>query len=227
VLRLGAWDFDASPDSAAEAIYQAWFLRLAPAIVGDELGGAIASYQGRFSYVTRFVAEIARGGNSIWCDDTRTAVREDCSQTVTSALEAALADLREKLGSNTDRWRWDAIHTARFPHQGLDTVAPLRWLLSRSVPNGGDWSTVNVGPVAADALYDQVSVPGYRQIIDLSPANDSWFQNDTGQVGHFLSRYYDDGLEDWQRVTLRQLRMSAADITQGAIGELTLVPSSR
>ena len=47
------------------------------------------------------------------------------------------------------------MHRAVFPHQGLDAVGALRPLLSRSMPNGGDWSTVNVGPVAADALYEQ------------------------------------------------------------------------
>ena len=81
------------------------------------------------------------------------------------------------------RWRWDAVHRAIFPHQGLDTVAPLRWLISRSVPNGGDWSTVNVGSVSAGQPYDQRSVAGYRTIIDLSPANDSRFIIDLGSVG--------------------------------------------
>ena len=35
---LRQWNFDATGDSAAAAIFQAWFLQLAPALVGDELG---------------------------------------------------------------------------------------------------------------------------------------------------------------------------------------------
>ena len=35
---LRQWNFDARADSTAEAIFQAWFLRLAPTLVGDELG---------------------------------------------------------------------------------------------------------------------------------------------------------------------------------------------
>ena len=118
----------------------------------------------------------------------------------------------------------DSVHRVVFPHQGLDSVAPLRWLLSRSVPNGGDWSTVNVGPVSASALYDQVSIPGYRQIIDLSPVNDSRFLDAVGQSGHFLSPRYDDALKDWQAVRSRKMRMSVADIDTGAMGRLTLTP---
>ena len=92
------------------------------------------------------------------------------------------------------RWRWDAVHHAVFPHQGLDAVAVLRPLLSRSVPNGGDWSTVNVGPVAADDPYEQHRSPATGEIIDLSPANDSRFLDGLGESGHLLSPHYDDFL---------------------------------
>ncbi|MEQ1870559.1 MAG: penicillin acylase family protein [Vicinamibacterales bacterium] len=227
VELLKTWTFDAGAGSAAEAIFQAWFLRLAPAIAGDELGTAIDSYRGRFSFITRFVTNITNQRTNSWCDDTRTAPTETCEQSITAALEAGLTDLTTRLGSDMARWRWDGVHRAVFPHQGLDSVAPLRWLLSRAVPNGGDWSTVNVGPVAADSLYDQVSVPGYRQILDLSAANDSHFLDDVGQSGHALSPYYDDALKDWQTVTLRKLRMTAADINDNAVGTLTLLPAGR
>ena len=90
------------------------------------------------------------------------------------------------------------------------------------MPNGGDWSTVNVGPVAADALYEQRSVPGYREIIDLSPANDSRFIDAVGESGHPLSPHYDDFLRDWQAVRYRKMRMERADIEHGAIGRLLL-----
>ena len=123
-------------------------------------------------------------------------------------------------------WRWDAVHRAIFPHQGLDSIAPLRWLLSRSVPNGGDWSTVNVGSVSTGQPYHQRSVAGHRTIIDLSPANDSRFIIDLGQSGHPLSEHYDDFLEDWQAVRHRQMRMERAEIEKGAIGRFRLTPKN-
>jgi len=122
------------------------------------------------------------------------------------------------------RWRWDGLHHAIFPHQGFDTVAALRRTFSRSVPNGGDWSTPNVGAVSVDHPYDQVSVAGYRQIIDLSPANDSRFIIDVGQSGHVLSPHYDDFLEDWHAVQHRKMRTDRAEIERGALGHLRLVP---
>ena len=159
-----------------------------------------------------------------WCDDARTARVETCDEAVTAALSLGVDDVAARLGEDMTRWRWDAVHRAVFPHQGLDAVAFLRPLLSRSVPNGGDWSTVNVGPVDAAHPYEQHSVPGYREIIDLSPANDSRFLDAVGQSGHFLSSHYDDFLADWRSVRHKKMRTDRADIERGALGHLGLAP---
>jgi penicillin G amidase len=222
---LGQWNFNATGDSAASAIFQAWFLHLAPALVGDELGPQVApSYEGRFSYITRFVTNIVTAGSSRWCDNVNTPQKETCDQTLTKALEDGLDDLQARMGSDLTRWRWDTIHHAVFPHQGLDSVSVLRPLLSRSVPHGGDWSTVNVGPVATAQPYDQISVPGYRQVVDLSAANDSRFLDAVGEAGHFLSGHYDDFLGDWKAVRHKKMRMTRADVDNGALGTIRLRP---
>jgi penicillin G amidase len=265
VEMLRRWNHDARGDSGAAAIFEAWFLRLAHALLVDDLGEVTtASYEGRSSYVTRFVlntlgsrADVASGpsqshvasGSSTtqgsqsyvasgfsrttegraserWCDDTRTPLRETCDAVVTAALHDAVVDLTQRLGADMTRWRWDALHRAVFPHSGLDSVAALRGLLSRSVPSAGDWSTVNVGTVAADRRYEQRSVAGYREIIDLSAANDSRFLDALGESGHFLSRHYDDFLSDWAAVRYRKMRLERADIEQGALGHLRLEPAA-
>jgi penicillin G amidase len=224
---LRRWDGDMRGPSNAASIFEAWFLRLTPAIAGDDLGPlATALYAGRFSFVTRFLVNTLTANDATWCDDRRTAISETCDQEVTTALHDAVADLTSRLGADMTRWRWDGIHRAIFPHQGLDGIAPLRALLSRSVPNGGDWSTLNVGAVSTDRPYDQRSVAGYREIIDLSPANDSRFIIDVGESGHVLSNHYDDFLEDWHAVQHRKMRMERADIERGALGHLRLVPRS-
>jgi penicillin G amidase len=225
VDMLRSWNFDAAGGSAQEAIFEAWFHQLAPAIAGDELGPAVLdSYKSRFTFITRFVTRTLGDKDSRWCDDVRTPKQESCDDTVTKALHEGVVDLTRRLGGDMSRWRWEAVHPAVFPHQGLDAVAPLRPLLSRSVPNGGDWSTVNVGPVAADTPFEQHSVPGYREIIDLSPANDSRFLDAVGESGHFLSPHYADFLADWHDVRHRKMRMDRADIERSALGHLRLVP---
>ena len=221
---LRRWNFDATGDSPAAAVFQAWFLHLAPALVGDDLGPAVTElYQGKFSFVTRFLLNTLATNDSPWCDDKTTTNRETCDEAVTGALRKGVDDLRRRMGDDMTRWRWDTVHFAVFPH-ALDSVAALRPLLSRSVGIGGDWSTVNVGVTAADHPYEVHTIPGYREIIDLSNAGDSRFLDAVGESGHPLSRYYDDFLSDWRAVTHRRMRMDRADIERGAIGRLRLTP---
>jgi penicillin amidase len=243
IRMLRRWNYDARPESAAAAIYEAWFFHLAPMLLGDKLGRLTTeSYQGRFSYVTRFLqrtlaaaaasessradksGDASRHTDEFWCDDPRTKEPETCEWAVSKALHLAIDDLVRRQGSNLSRWRWDAVHRARFPHQGLDSVFGLGRLLSRSAPSVGDWSTVNVGSVATDNPYDQISIASYRQIIDLSPANDSHFIDAVGQSGHPQSPHYDDFLNDWHAVKHRSMRIERADIEQGAIGRIRLAP---
>lgn len=226
---LRRWNFDSRGDSSAAAIFQAWFLELTPTLVGDELGELLTTdYMGldRSSFISRFVANTLSSNDSQWCDDVRTPRRETCDDAVSAALHAGVVDLRTRLGRDVSRWRWDAAHRAVFAHSGLDSVGALRPFLSRSAPHGGDWSTVNVGPVVANHPFDQHSIPGYRQIVDLSPANDSRFLDAVGQSGHPMSKHYDDFIADWQVVRHRRMRMNREDIERGAIGHLRLVPSS-
>lgn len=222
------WNGDTRGDGTSPTVFAAWFHALTSAIVGDELGPTLAeTYAGKFSFVSRFLANTLKtSGESAtrWCDDVRTAKKETCDEMVNAALHHAVADLTKRFGSNPGGWRWDHVHHAMFPHQGLDSIGLLRPLLSRSAPNGGDWSTVDVGPVAADALYEQHSVPGYREIVDLSPRNDSRFVNDLGESGHPLSKHYDDFLDDWRAVKHRPMRMDRSEVEAGAIGTLRLLP---
>ena len=231
---LRKWDGNAAGDSAAAALFQAWFLQLTPALVADDLGPATTDlYQGKFSFVSRFLMNTlrvpagtdphGRHADSPWCDDVATPARETCDDAVAGALRRGIEDLRRRMGGDMTRWRWDAVHLAMFPH-ALDSVGALRPFLSRSIGIGGDWSTVNVGVTAADHPYEVHTVPGYREIIDLSPANDSRFLDAVGESGHFLSPHYDDFLSDWRAVRHRKMRTDRADIDRGALGHLHLTP---
>ncbi len=223
---LAAWTYDAHRDAAAPAIFSAWFLELAPALAGDDLGSRLLTgYRGRYSSITRFVVNTLTQPDAAWCDNGGTAAPETCRQAVTAALHAAVASLKARMGNDLRAWTWGTVHPAVFPHQGLDAVAQLRPILNRAIANGGDWSTVNVGSVDAGHRYEQRAIPGYRHIVDLSPANDSRYLDAVGQSGHFLSPRYDDALTMWQAVQHRPMRMERARIDAGAIGTLRLKPA--
>jgi penicillin amidase len=78
--------------------------------------------------------------------------------------------------------------------------------------------------VFAPRPFEQHSLPGYRQIVDLSAADDSRFLEAVGQSGQVLSPHYDDGLKAWTEGRYRNMRTGRAEIEQGAIGHLRLMP---
>jgi len=225
VSLLTNWNFDASGGRAEPAIFGAWFLRLGRLLVEDDLGHDIAiSWQRRYSFVHRFITEAISKGDTSWCDDVETTEHESCDAIVTKALREAIVELRDRLGDDVRQWQWQDVHRAVFPHSGLDVVGLIRPLVSRSRPGGGDWSTVNVGAIAVDRPFDQTDLPGYRQIVDLSPANDSRFLDAVGESGHLLSAHYDDFLDDWQAVRHKPMLMDRASIEKNATGRLRLRP---
>jgi len=227
VTMLRQWNLDARGDSAATAIFQAWYYELPDAILENELGSRVAAdYDGldRTSYRSRFVLATLATKDNPWCDDIRTPAKETCDDVASTALHKGMARLTKQLGSDIGSWRWDAVHHAVFAHSALDTVPVLGRWLRRSIPHGGDWSTVDVGPVYAPHPFDQHSLPGYRQIVDLSPANDSRFLDAVGQSGHVLSPHYDDALPLWAAGKQRKMRMERSAVETGAISHLTLTP---
>ncbi|HUK36768.1 MAG TPA: penicillin acylase family protein, partial [Vicinamibacterales bacterium] len=224
---LRQWNFDARGDSAASAIFQAWFYELPIALVGDELGTRLTEDYlelDRSSYRSRFVSTTLSTKDSLWCDDVRTPKRETCDDIASQALHAAIERLARTLGDDMRSWRWDEVHRVIFAHSVFNTLPILGRWLRREVPHGGDWSTVNVGPVFALRPFEQHAVAGYRQIVDLSPANDSRFLDAVGQSGQRLSPHYDDALALWAAGKYRKMRMDRGQIDAGAIGHLRLTP---
>ena len=144
---------------------------------------------------------------------------------ITRALHDGVADL-----DRAPRGRPDALAMGRrAPRRVSASGARLggaccgRCSADRSrTPATGARSTSARSPSIAPTT--QEAVPGYRQIIDLSPANNSRFIDAVGESGHFLSPHYDDFMADWRDVRDRKMRMTRADVDDGALGRLVLTP---
>ena len=205
---LKSSDGSAGGNSAAATIYEAWYSQLAYRLTGDELGlRLLGRYEERFDYVSRFLTNALKDPNSAWCDDINTPERESCNDIMGQTFRRTLSDLRSSLGSDVQKWRWDRLHVAVFPHQPFHRILLVSKLFSRSIPNGGDRSTVNIGPYGFNRDFEQYASPGYRELINLGDLNDGRFILSTGQSGHFLSSHYDDYLKDWQAVRYRPMRL--------------------
>jgi penicillin amidase len=199
---LKAWDGTMAGDSAAAAVYAAYYHALPEAVFADELRDAYADeYHTSGNDHSIVLERVLLGDLGAWCDDVNTPEAEGCDAALSQALAEGLETMAEVQGTPDVRaWRWDKAHVVVFPHNPFNNVEALRPIFSRTIPNGGDAFTVNVGPIRRTELYRQYNVPSYRQLIDLADLGASRFMHTTGQSGNLLSGAYGDWLERWQRV---------------------------
>jgi len=223
---LDGWDFTMTRESAAAAVYEATagtLLRetLKP-VLGKDLYGA---YRGNFS---------ASGMYTVLIDllDDPHAPFYAAAAARDAAIKRAMADamgqLRARLGPDTSKWRWGALHQAHFAHP-LASVQPLNLLFDIGpVERPGDSVTVNAaggGGFSADPPgYAQATVPSMRQIIDLSDFDASQWVTTTGESGQPWSAHYGDLVPLWDAGRYQPMSYSSVAVGRDAKDILTLQP---
>ena len=198
---LAKWDGAMAVDRAEPLIAWAWWRELARAIYADELGEAF-----RANWLARavFIGNVLSGDATLarWCDDVRTPAVETCEEVLAVSLDAALADLARRHGSDQARWRWGEAHLARHEHRPFGRQPLLARLFDITVPSPGDAYTVNVGRsnLNDDAQpFANRHSASLRAIYDLSDLEKSLYIHSGGQSGNILSDHYKAFSEAWAK----------------------------
>ena len=139
-----------------------------------------------------------------------------------SLLVAALREARDtivaRLGSDPSRWRWGAVHVARFRHPlaaafDLDSVSR----------DGDPWTVFSTsGPD-----FRQTHGASYREVIDLADWDNSTATSVPGQSGQPESPHYGDLLAYWAEERYFPLAFSRAVVDRETAHVLMLVPEGR
>jgi penicillin amidase len=208
-------------------IFSAWMRELVRIVTQDELGPDVGKRY--LAQRTVFLINVLsdREGQSRWCDDITTPAVETCADMKTRALDLALEDLKRRLGSDPDKWRWDALHRMRAIHRPLSNVPSIARFFELTAPIGGDSNTVDVAAYNIDddeAPYVDRHGPSLREIVDFGDLENSRIVFSTGESGNRLSPLYDNLLRPWLTVGSVPMQTRRSSVERGALGTLHLTP---
>jgi len=81
-----------------------------------------------------------------------------------------------------------------------------------------------MGAVAPNQPEVVITVPSYRQIVNLADLKTSLAGHSPGQSGHPASKHYDDFIEPWLNVQHHPMLFERGLIEENAEGTLHLLP---
>jgi penicillin amidase len=226
IALLAAWDGDLAADSAAACVYEAWCHHVAELVLRPALGEALFTHAyGRASSIGAWRAVVLPSllarPTARWFGTDGVQARDDLLR---RALDAALGELEERLGSDPSGWRWGDLHhvvfagpLAAFPGLGEVFTAGV-------VGRGGDDDTLDQGAFEPERRYDAVVIASWRQIQDLSDPDASTGTHTTGQSGHPGSPAWRDLIPLWSAGERHPLPLSREAVERVSATSTTLLP---
>jgi len=91
-------------------------------------------------------------------------------------------------------------------------------------PIGGDIDTINQAASLPNQLDTVVTVPSYRQVVNLADLKASLSGHAPGQSGHPASKHYADFIKPWLNVEHHPQLFERRMIEENAEGMLLLMP---
>jgi penicillin G amidase len=222
---LKEWDFQNRADSAAAAVFNAFWRHLLQNTFNDDLpeeryypdGGS------RWNEIMRHL-----GDSSPWWDDQTTAdVRESREEIIQKSFEQGVAEIEDLLGRDPAKWTWGEMHASTFRNGtlGESGVPPIESLFNRGpFPTSGGESIVNATGWSVKDGYQTNWLPSMRMIVDLGNLNNSVTVHTTGQSGHAYHPHYIDMAPLWANIQYYSMLWEEGAVTADAEGHLVLTP---
>lgn len=224
---LQTWDFKATSDSAAAALFFVTYREAAMGALVDELDPRGFA----FLLAQRYSTNVADGwmeepDHPVW-DHRGTSRTEKRAQVMRPAFLRAVEILAAKLGTDPDQWRWGQLHELGFIHPFGGKKALSKYVnMPRAEGSGGldsVWkSHFDLGhPVHP---FTAMAGPVWRMVVDLADIRHGWWISDTGTSGWPGSPHYKDQHELWKQGEYVPMVSDWDDIRKTAVGTLVLQP---
>ncbi|MCI0545940.1 MAG: penicillin acylase family protein [Candidatus Rokubacteria bacterium] len=216
---LGGWDFHFRTDSAAavafETFFELWHERVIAARFPDGVRPFLVGLGAGSGLALRLITE---GRPRRWFPG-----RSRDGEVVETA-RGAMAELASRLGKDSERWSWGALHTISLRHP-LDGRAGSRSLF-RTTPAAapGTSHVLNNLGYAHGRRFPVTSGPEFRLVADLGDLESTSMILSTGQGGQPGTPRFTDHLPRWLAGDYHVMPWHRAAVERAATGEVQLLP---
>lgn len=227
VNTIKEWNCQMDTRSVGASIFEVFLIQLYENIYRDEMGDDLFQSFLRLPNIPIRVTDrlLAKGASS-WFDNIHTADRgETIRDMLLLSLEHTFNFLQTNYGDKIFDWRWGKIHTITFEHP-LGKKSPLKSIFNIGpFPIGGSETTINNATFRLDEhRFKTVAGPSMRQVVDLSPKNNSFMITTTGQSAHPLSNHFKDQSSKWLNGEFHPMLQDSVKICTSDFDLLVLKP---
>ena len=218
---LAGWDREVTAGSAGAALYEVFLVQLERELLEEKLGGDIVLYFNAKMYGIEDEI-LGRPDSPLWSRDggqSSPAVKLD------KALARAMEFCAGRMGRDSRRWKWGALHRHAFRHPGATSPLLAMLLNPPDSPADGDVNTLNVAwSVPARDSYDATTVPSMRMVTSLGDPDSLEMVGPLGQSGQPGHPHYDDMTAPWQKGQMIPIPLTRPAVDRIARDRLVLEP---
>ena len=204
LLILKGWDGDLGTDSVAATVFQAFLWRLIRRVCQEKAPNSYEWAMGKsmFSLLPaatvgsrrmQHIVQVVAAQPADWFADS--TWQDELAQ----ALEGAMAECTERLGSDTDDWRWGHVRPLTLTHP-VSAASPVMAKVFDigPMPYGGDAHSLNNGAVIPGDIWgNPYGIASMRMVSEVGSWNSTRFVLAGGQSGNPCSPHYDDLIPLW------------------------------
>jgi penicillin amidase len=218
---LKNWDARDGADSAAAAVFEVW--------ISNHLGAALLKavepkaadlIAPEASSISPIVAYLESPDEKLGANPA--AARD---RILSESLSGAVAEVSDRLGTDSLMWRWGRLHVAKFDHAlvPLADKATAAQLIVGPLAYGG---AANVPHAATYRRSDYHLTAGasFRMVLDVGNWDASRAVNTPGQSGDPFSGHYRDLAPLWATGQYVPLLYSRAAVEAATAEAITLTP---
>jgi len=223
---LKNWDYQATADSAAAAVFEAFWRHLLQNTFRDDMPKDYQPDGGsRWNEVMRNL--VKNPNDPFWDDKTTKDKVENMDDILSESLTDGVNEVMGHFGGNVSKWKWGVLHAANFRNQtlGESGIGLIEGLFNRGpFQVGGGEAIVDATGWSVNEGYETNWLPSMRMVVNMNDLDSAVAIHTTGQSGHAFAPHYDDMAPVWSKVAYFPMLYDQVRVEKVAEGHLRLLP---